>query len=122
MLSLAAILTLNAALWLASSGVALPSGLATYFLGPKMVRSEVLLKDATGVHDYYLDQGKIRAITPTSITLAERTGELVTIQVAPTAQVSINGRPAAYTALRKRMDAVTFRDGSAPAYRVIARR
>jgi hypothetical protein len=121
-IGLAAVLTLNAALWLATAGLALPSGLASYFLGPKMVRSEVLLKDASGLHDYRLDHGRIRAITPTSLTLAERTGDVVTIQVSPTAQVTIGGRPAPYTTLRKKMDATTIRDGSAPADKVIATR
>jgi hypothetical protein len=87
-----------------------------------MVRSEVLLKDASGLHDYRIDHGKIRAITPTSLTLLERTGDVVTIQVSPTAQVTIGGRPAPFTALRKRMDATTIHDGGAPADKVIATR
>ena len=122
LIALAAVLALNAGFWLAENGFALPAGLASFLLGPKMVRAEVLLKDASGLHDYRLDQGRIRAITPTSLTLAERTGEVVTIQVSPTAQVTIGGRPAPYTALRKKMTAVTIRDGNAPADRVIATR
>src|SRR5919201_6633316 len=95
----AALLTLNAVLLLAQSGLALPGGLAGYLLGPKMVKAEIVLKDGSGLHDYRLDQGKIRAIGPSSLTLWERTGELVTVPVSPSARVTLGGKTVSLASL-----------------------
>ena len=61
LLALAALLTLNAVLLLVQSGLAFPKGLTSYLLGPKMVKAEIVVKDGSGLHDYRIDQGKIRA-------------------------------------------------------------
>ena len=119
-MGLAAVLALNAALWLAQTGFALPTSLGSYFFGPKMVRAEVVVKDAGVVHDFRVDRGRIRAISGTTLTLAERDGTVVPVPVSPSAQVTINGSPSSFSALRKRMLATTIRDNGAPAYRVIA--
>src|SRR5919197_1042721 len=84
-LALATLLALNAALLLVQSSLALPKSLAAYLLGPKMVKAEVVVKDAGNTYDYRLDQGKIRAVGPSSITLWERTGEVVTVPVSAAA-------------------------------------
>src|SRR5262247_2187636 len=72
-----------------------------YFFGPHMVRAEVIVKIGGVTHDFRLDRGTVRAVTPTSITLKERTGDLVTIQVAPGADVRLRSRPVALTQLRR---------------------
>jgi hypothetical protein len=118
----AALLTLNAVLLLVQSGLALPPGLANYLLGPKMVKAEIVLKDGSGLHDYRLDQGKIRALAPASLTLYERTGELVTIPVTSGTRVTLGGKTVSLAALRKGMRATTMREGSAPAISVQASR
>ena len=58
-----------------------------------MVRAEVILKDGTAVHDYRLDRGVIRAKAPGSLTLRERDGQVVTIAVAPNAEIFLRGAP-----------------------------
>ena len=57
-----------------------------------------------------------------TLTLLERDGSLVPIPVAPTAAITINGRPAAYSELRRGMVATVIRDGDAPANEVRANR
>jgi hypothetical protein len=114
----AALLTLNAVLLLVQSGLALPPGFAAYLLGPKMVKAEIVLKDGSGLHDYRLDQGKIRAVAPASLTLWERTGELVTIPVTSGTRVTLGGKTVSLAALRRGMRATTMREGSAPAISV----
>jgi len=113
--ALAALLALNAVLLAAHSGLALPGSLAAYFLGPKMVKAEIVLKDGGVTYDFRLDQGKIRAVGPTSLTLSERTGDVVTIPVSPTARITLGGRPVSLASLRKGMRAQTVRNGSAAA-------
>lgn len=109
--AIAALLTLNAVLFLVQPGLALPNALAGYFFGPKMVRAEVIVLDRGTVHDYRLDRGRIRAVGNGSLTLLERDGTVVTVPVAPDAQVTLGGRPVALARLRRGMTALTVRDG-----------
>ena len=117
-----ALLAANATLLLAQPGLALPGSLGNYFFGPKLVRAEVLVKDGGVLHDYRIDRGVIRAKADGTLTLLERDGTLVPIPVAPTAAITVGGRPAAYSALRRGMVATVIRDGDAPANEVRATR
>jgi hypothetical protein len=114
-LAVSALLALNATLLLVQPGLALPGGLAAWLLGPKMVKAEIVVKDGGTTYDYRIDQGKIRALTSTSLTLYERTGDVVTIPVSPGARVTLGGKTVLLTALKKGMRAQTVRNGSAPA-------
>jgi hypothetical protein len=69
------------------------------------------------VHDYRLDRGRIRGVNRVagSIALLERDGTVVTVPVAATARVTIDGRPTGFDALRRGMRALTVRDGDAAA-------
>jgi hypothetical protein len=118
--AVAALLTLNAVLLLVQPGLALPNALSSYLLGPKMVKAEIVLKDGSGLHDYRLDQGKIRAVGSSWISLFERTGELVTVPVSPSARVTLGGKTVSLAALRRGMRATTLREGSSPAISVQA--
>ena len=110
--AVAALLAVNASLWLASFGLALPRPLASYLFGAGLVRAEVVYRSPDGVlHDYRIDKGRVRAIARTSLTLRERDGTVVTIAVAPTAQVLVNGRQATLAQVRRGMMATTVRDG-----------
>ncbi|NUT55478.1 MAG: hypothetical protein HOQ03_05795 [Thermoleophilia bacterium] len=117
-----ALLAVNAVLVVAQPGLALPGSLGNYFFGPKLVRAEVLVKDGGVLHDYRVDRGTIRSKAGGVLTLLERDGSLVQIQVAPTAAITLGGRPAAYANLRKGMVATVIRDGDAPASEVRATR
>ena len=99
----AALLAVNATLFVAQPGLALPGSLGKYFFGPKLVRAEVLVKDGGVLHDYRVDRGTIRNKAGGTLTLLERDGSLVGIPIAPTAAITINGRPVAYTDLRRGM-------------------
>jgi hypothetical protein len=114
-LALGALLALNATLLLVQPGLALPGSLAAWLLGPKMVKAEIVVKDGGTTYDYRIDQGKIRAVTSTSVTLYERTGDVVTIPVSPGARVTLGGKTVLLTALKKGMRVQTVRNGSAPA-------
>ena len=118
--AVAALLAVNAVLLAAQPGFALPGSLGSYFFGPKLVRAEVLVKESDGLHDYRVDRGVIRDKSPGSLTLRERDGTLVTIAVAPTAFVTLRGRPSSFAALRRGMVATVIRDGDAPASEIRA--
>ena len=118
----AALLALNAVLFVAQPGLALPGSLGNYFFGPKLVRAEVLVKDGGVLHDYRIDRGVIRSKADGTLTLLERDGTLVPIPVAATAAITLNGRPVGYAALRRGMVATVIRDGDAPANEVRATR
>jgi len=115
LLAVSALLALNATLFLVQPGLALPGSLAAYLLGPKMVKAEVVVKDGGTTYDYRIDQGKVRAVSSTSVTLFERTGDVVTIPVSPGARITLGGKTVLLTALKKGMRAQTVRNGGAPA-------
>jgi hypothetical protein len=114
-LALGALLALNATLLLVQPGLALPGSLAAWLLGPKMVKAEIVVKDGGTTYDYRIDQGRIRAVSSTSVTLYERTGDVVTVPVSPGARVTLGGKTVLLTALKKGMRVQTVRNGSAPA-------
>jgi hypothetical protein len=116
----AALLAVNGALLVLEPGLALPTALGDRFLGPTMVRAEVVVQDATGLHDYRLDQGRIQAVRRGAITLLERDGTVVSVPVAPGVRVQLNGTPVALGELRRGMRAMTVRDGERPAEQIIA--
>jgi hypothetical protein len=118
--AVAAMLALNAALLAEGAGMALPGSLGNYFFGPKLVRAEVLVKDGGVLHDYRIDRGVIRGKPGGTLSLLERDGSLVSIPVAPTATITIGGRTASFSALRRGMVATVIRDGDAPATEVRA--
>ena len=113
--AVAGLLAVNATLLLVQPSLALPGSLAAWLLGPKMVKAEIVVKDGKTTYDYRIDQGKLRAVTSTSVTLYERTGDVVTIPVSPGARVTLGGKTVLLTALKKGMRVQTVRNGSAPA-------
>jgi len=118
----AALLALNAVLLVAQPGLALPGSLGNYFFGPKLVRAEVLVQDGGVLHDYRVDRGVIRSKANGTLSVLERDGSLVAIPVAPAAAITIGGRPAAFSDLRRGMVATVIRDGDAAANEVRASR
>lgn len=122
--AVAALLLVNAVLLGAQAGYALPGSLpgslGAYFFGPKLVRADVLVKDGGALHLYRVDRGVIRSKAGGALVLRERDGSLVTIPVAPSAAITVHGRPAGYPALRRGMAATVIREGDAPAIEVRA--
>ena len=119
--AIAVLLAVNAFLLATQPGyAALPRSLANYFFGPNLVRAEVIVRDAGVVHDYRLDRGVIRAKSAGSLTLRERDGQVVTISIAPNAEILFRGTPIQFGRLRIGMQALTVREGDTPAILVQA--
>jgi hypothetical protein len=122
--AVAALLAVNAVLLAAQPGFALPGSLpqslGSYFFGPKLVRAELLIKDADGLHDFRVDRGVLRARGGGELTLRERDGTVVTIAVDGATAVTLRGRPASLGALRKGMTITAVRDGDRPATEIRA--
>ncbi len=122
LLGIAAAATAVAAFALVQSGAAGPSSLGNFFFGPKLVRAEVITNEGGTIHDYRVDRGRIRAVAAGSLTLFEKDGTLVSVPVAGTADVRLDGVTVPLTRLRRGFVATTVRDGSAAASIVIATR
>jgi hypothetical protein len=120
--ALVALLLVNAVLLVAQPALALPRSLGDFFFGPQLIRAEVLLKEGNGVRLYRIDRGTIRDKSNGSLTLRERDGTFVTIAVAPTAAITVGGRPVGFGQLRRGMSATVIWDGTGPASEVRATR
>ena len=116
----AALLAMNAALWLAAFGFALPRSLGAYFFGPGLVRAEIVMQVRGETVDYLVDRGRVRAKTRTSLTLRERDATIVTIDVAPDATITVNGRVASLAQVRRGMIATMIRENGDAATEVRA--
>jgi hypothetical protein len=66
-------------------------------------------------HTLIYDRGRVTAVSPSSLTLRELDGSVVTIQVAPNAVVRLNGGPAALSDIRPGFQAMTLGRDGAPA-------
>lgn len=121
---LVALLALNAVLFAVQPGLALPRSLANYFYGPGLVRAEVVVRDAEGLHDWRLDQGRILRVMPARslVRLVEHDGRVVEVQVAPEARIELHGRPVVLGALRRGLRVLVVREGDTPAEVVLAGR
>jgi len=100
----------------------LPIPVTNLLLGSQLVRGEIAVAsgDPTAPHDYLLDHGRIRQVGASSVTLRERDGTVVTINVSPTARIKLNGKNASFLQLQKGMMALTIHDGDKPADQVFA--
>jgi hypothetical protein len=122
LLGIAAAASTITALALVQGGAAGLNSLGSFFFGPKLVRAEVVTNEGGTIHDYRVDRGKIRAVAQGSLTLFERDGTLVSVPVAGTADIRLEGVTVPLTRLRRGFVATTVRDGSAAAATVIATR
>lgn len=106
------------------SAPTLPSSITHLLLGSQMVRAEIGVAsgDPAAPHDFLLDQGRIRSVGAFAVTLTlrEKDGTVVTINVSPSARVKLNGKNASFVQLRKGMMALTIHDGDKPADQVYA--
>jgi hypothetical protein len=111
------LLAFNVALALSQSSGALPLGLGNRFLGPNMLRAEIVVKVGGSYHDYLLDNGRIRNLNAGTslVTLVEKDGKVVSVPVAPNARITLNGTVVPFSSLRRGLRAMTIRDGNAPA-------
>ena len=122
--AVAALLALNAVLFVVQPGLALPRSLANYFYGNGMIRAEVVVRDAEGIHDWRLDQGRILRVLPARglLRIIEPDGRVVEVQVALDARIELHGRPVPLGALRRGVRAFVVREGEGMAVVVLAGR
>ena len=66
-------------------------------------------------HTLIYDRGRVVAFTASSLTLKERDGSVVVVNVSPTAQIFIAGQPASLSQVRRLEIATTMSIDGAPA-------
>jgi hypothetical protein len=69
-------------------------------------------------HTLIYDRGRVQSVTPSSVTLRENDGSIVTIQVAPNAVVMIDGQPGSFSQIAPRFWVRTLGVDGLPATRV----
>ena len=114
-----ALLATNAVLLVTQPGLALPRSLASYFFGPRLVRADVVVRDA-GIHEYRLDRGRLLRKEGGSLLIREADGTVVTVPVAPTAEILLNGSAVPFARLARGMIVLTVREGGGAASTVRA--
>jgi hypothetical protein len=82
--------------------------------------AEINVKIKKVPHTLIVDQGKITEITTTQATLRERDGSIRVIPLSDQTIVTVDGRRAAISDLRRRMTATTLRVDGGAAVRVRA--
>jgi hypothetical protein len=85
--------------------------------GPTLARAEIVTY-AGNVQDVQIDEGKITAVRPGSVTLLERDGTRQAVPIAPTAVVTENGATVDTSAIVKGLTAITVRVDNASAQQV----
>ena len=65
-----------------------------------------------------ITHGRVSAVGPSSLTLRQQDGTIVTVAIAPDATVRVNGRPAALSDIHPGFAATTSAPGNLPANRV----
>ncbi len=122
--AVAALLAINAVLLAVQPGLALPRSLANYFYGPGLLRADVVVRDAEGIHNWRLDQGRILRVAParSMLRIVEYDGRVVEFQVAPDARIELHGRPVFLAGLRRGVRVLVVRENEGPAEVVLAGR
>ena len=116
MLLAVALVAVNSFFWLVPGGLAVPRAFIDQYFGSRMIRAEVVVQTSTGADDYLIDRGVIRAVTPGAITLKEKDGRMVTIDVGTSASVTgPGGRTRGTGVLRIGVRVMVLRLANAPA-------
>ena len=111
-----ALVAVNVFFWVAQGGFALPQALIDRFFGPRMIRAEVVVQAAGGtVRDFRIDRGRVTAVASGSITIRERDGTVLTIELAANTQVVGLGPGADVSFLRPGLRVLVFRPANRPA-------
>jgi hypothetical protein len=110
----------GAARYVVQPALAMPPRLSDFLYGGRMVRAEAIVLQNGAPRLLRVDQGRITAARGGLLRLRERDGTVVPLAVSPSAQITIDGRPAAFAELQRGMNAATVRDGEAPAHIVVA--
>ncbi len=98
-------------IWFAGAARALGRTL----FGGTLARAELVTYDGKIVHDFRIDEGRVSAVRPGSVTLTERDGTQQSIAVGPSTQVTTFGIASDLSALTKGVTAISIREGDGPA-------
>jgi hypothetical protein len=99
----------------AGGGFALPKAIIGQFFGNSMIRAEVLMQAPSGAQDWRIDRGVITAISGATITLREKDGTSVPVQVDPNARMQGPARFFSVAKLRPRVRVVLYHQANIPA-------
>ena len=89
--------------------------LGRQFFGPRFARAEVVLVSQGGPVGYRIDHGHVRSVGTAALELREADGTVVTVPLAATASVRVNGRRGALGEVRRGATATTVRQVGQPA-------
>jgi hypothetical protein len=115
MLLAVALVVLNASLWLAAGGLALPRSIINQFFGNRLVRAEVIVQSPGGTQDWLIDRGVITSVAAGTVTVREADGRSVAVPVDPAARVQGPPRFFSVARLRPRLRVVLYHQANAPA-------
>jgi hypothetical protein len=87
--------------------------------GNGFVRAEILNYAGKTVHDYRIDEGRVVAVKPASVTLLERDGSRQPIPVGSSTLYTLSGQPVDQSAVVKGLAAITIREGDGPAEQIL---
>ena len=108
----ATLVAVNSFFWLAQSGFALPRSIIAQLFGGNLIRAEVLVASPAGTQDWRIDRGVITSISGTNVTLREKDGTYVSLQIDPNARVQGPPRFSAVSLLRRRLRVVLYRQAT----------
>jgi hypothetical protein len=109
-----ALVALNSFFWLAAGGFALPKAIINQFFGNNMIRAEVLLQTPAGIQDWRIDRGTITQVSGQTLTLLERDGTTVTVQIDPNARIQGSARFARANRLKPRLRVAVYHQANLP--------
>ncbi len=95
-----------------------PRSLGDFFFGPHLARAELVLVQNQAVQDWRVDRGRVRSVTRSSLELKELDGTVMSIPLAPSTQVEVNGQPAPLNALQRGAMVLSIRLQDQPAQKL----
>jgi hypothetical protein len=88
--------------------------------GSNLIRGQLVIFSGGQDSEVWFDRGRITQAGGTSITIREKDGQVVHVDIAPGARITLGGANVSPYALRKGMQAQVYRPGDAPATRIDA--
>jgi len=88
--------------------------------GSNLIRGQLVIYAGGQDTEVWFDRGRITQAGGGSITIREKDGQVVRVDIAPGARITLGGANVAPNALRKGMQAQVQRPGDAPATRIDA--
>jgi len=104
----------------AGAAYAFKRSLLADLFGPNLIRGQFVIYAGGQDSEVWFDRGKVTQAGAGGITIREKDGQVVRVEIAPGARITLGGMNVGPNALRKGMQAQVFRPGDAPATRIDA--